>query len=142
VRPTSDNEVSRLIWLGPIAFLVHDAEEIATVEPWLRRHGAELPGFVQPFAGVTTGQFAAVVAVLFVGYVLAAWHGVHAVRNGRLPLPFLIVSGVFVANGLTHLAQALYFRGYVPGVITALLVNLTYGIVLLRMRPLFFPRAG
>jgi hypothetical protein len=141
VRPARDSRVFRLIWLGPIAFLVHDAEEIATVESWLRRHGTELPGLVQPFAGVTTGQFAAVVAVLFVGYALAAWHGVHAVRNGRIPLPFLIVSGVFVANGLTHLAQALYFRGYVPGVITALLVNLPYGIALLRTRPLLLPRA-
>jgi hypothetical protein len=128
-----------LIWLGPFAFLLHDLEEIATVESWLRQHGAELPRFVQPFAGVTTDQFAAVVAVLFIGYILAAWHGVHALRHARLPLPFLFVTGVFVANGLTHLAQALYFRGYVPGVITALLVNLPYGIALMRVRPLLFP---
>jgi hypothetical protein len=122
-------------WLGPVAFLVHDAEEILTVEKWLRQHREELPGFAQPFVGITTGQFAAVVALLFIGYSLATWHGTHAVRRGRFPLPFLLLSGVFVANGVTHVAQAFYFRGYVPGLVTAVLVNLPYGLGLMRVLP-------
>jgi Protein of unknown function with HXXEE motif len=133
--PGFDSRTTGWLWLGPLAFLVHDMEEIATVEMWLRQHWSELPGFAQPLAGITTGQFAAVVAGLFIGYLLAAWHGARAVRNGRVPLPFLIITGVFVANGLTHLLQALYFRGYVPGAVTAALVNVPYGLVLLRVLP-------
>ena len=61
-----------LMWLGPVAFLVHDAEEIATVEPWLRAHRSVLPAAAQPFADVTAAQFSVSVAILFAAYVLAA----------------------------------------------------------------------
>ena len=87
---------------------------------------------------VTTAQFAIGVAVLFAGFALAAWHGARAVRRGRLPLPFLLAAGAFVANGATHLVQALWFRGYTPGVATAALVVLPYGYALMRT----LPRAG
>jgi hypothetical protein len=115
------------IWLGPVAFLVHDAEEIVTVVPWLHAHREQLPAFLRPLATIDTGQCAAAVAVLFAGYVLAAWHGAWAVRRGRRPLPFLVVTGALVANALTHILQALYFGGYTPGVVTALSVTLPYG---------------
>ena len=128
----------RWIWLGPAAFLIHDGEEIATAEIWLRHHRAALPWFAQPFVGIRTGQFAMIVAALFAGYALAAWHGARAVRTNRRPVPFLLVTGVFVANGLTHLIESLYFRSYTPGVVTAALVNLPYGLLLLRE----FPPAG
>jgi hypothetical protein len=115
------------MWLGPLAFLVHDAEEIATVAPWLRANRSALPAAAQPFADVTTRQFALGVAVLFVGYVAATAAGAYLLRRGRLPLPFLLVTAAFAANGLTHPVQALLFRGYTPGVVTALLVALPYG---------------
>jgi len=115
------------MWLGPLAFLVHDAEEIATVAPWLRANRSALPAAAQPFAHVTTEQFALGVAVLFVGYVAAVAAGAYLLRRGRFPLPFLLVTAAFVANGLTHPIQALLFRGYTPGVVTALLVALPYG---------------
>jgi hypothetical protein len=34
---------------------------------------------------------------------------------------------------VTHLGQALYFRGYVPGIITAVLVSLPYGLYLMKI---------
>ena len=115
------------VWLGPAAFLVHDTEEIVTIAPWLHTHAAQLPALARPLAGVGTRQFLLAAAVLFVGYLLAAWHGARAVRRGRTPLPWLFVSGAFVANALTHLLQALYFGGYTPGVVTAMSVSLPYG---------------
>ena len=115
------------IWLGPVAFLVHDAEEIVAIVPWLRAHGARLPAIVRPLAGIDTRQFALAVGVLLAGYALAAWHGARAVRRGGKPLPWLLATGALVANALTHILQALYFGGYTPGVVTALSVVLPYG---------------
>ena len=118
------------IWAAPVVFLLHDAEELMTVAPWLREHGRELPPVVQPFMGVTTRQFALAIMVLLAGIVAAAAHGAWRAKRGGRSLPFLLVAGMLVGNGLTHLAQAAIFRGYTPGVLTALLLVLPYGYLL------------
>ena len=123
-------QITGWIWAGPAVFLLHDAEEILTVESWIRAHRTELPAAVQPFATVTTGQFALAVALLFAGVLAAALHAVRRARRGRGSLLFLLVAGALTANGLTHLAQAAYFRGYTPGVVTAFLLVLPYGYLL------------
>jgi len=121
--------VGRWIWAGPAVFLMHDAEEILTVAPWLRDHRAELPSVLRPFTGITTGEFTLAVLVLFLGFLAVAAHGARRARQGRLSVPLLLVAGAFVANGITHLGQAALFRGYTPGVVTALLVVLPYGVM-------------
>src|SRR5919112_3361160 len=40
---------------------------------------------------------------------------------------------MLVANGMTHVGQALYFGGYVPGVVTAILITSPYGWALMRV---------
>ena len=122
--------ITRWIVSGPAVFLVHDAEEILTVEPWLRAHRAELPAVVQPLTAVSTEQFALAVGMLFVGFLAAAVHAVGQARRGHVSVPFMIIAGALVANGFTHLAQAAYFRSYTPGVVTALLLVLPYGYCL------------
>ena len=59
-----------LLWLFPIAFMLHDFEELIGFEPWLKRHGSEirsrlegrLPVFVikqiDTILGKTTAEFA------------------------------------------------------------------------------------
>jgi hypothetical protein len=116
------------IWLGPVAFVVHDAEEVFVLERWLRRHAEELPSIVsRVFGALTTRQFAVGVAVLALGYALASAHGARALRLGSRPWPYLIVTGAFVGNAITHVLQSALFRGYTPGVVTAVLVSLPYG---------------
>ena len=119
----------RWVWLGPIAFVVHDAEEVLVFEGWLRRHGPELPTVVRALLGsLSTRQFAAAVLVLLVGYVIASLLGTRALRTGRRPWPYLVITGAFVGNGVTHLLQAVAFGGYTPGVVTAAVVSLPYGL--------------
>jgi hypothetical protein len=122
--------VAGWIWAAPAVFLVHDAEEILTVEPRLRAHRTELPAVFQPFGTITERQFTLAVALLFVGVVDVAAHGVRQARRGRASLPFMLVVGALLANGLTHLGQATYFRGYTPGVVTACLLVIPYGYLL------------
>ena len=128
---TAPARLARWIWAGPLAFALHDSEEIATLAPWAGEHRSELPALAQSLADLTTEQFALAVVCLLAGYLAAAWHGMRAVHSGRRPLPFLIVSGMFVGNGVTHVMQALYFREYVPGVVTAVLISLPYGLILM-----------
>ena len=122
--------VSAWIWAGPAVFLLHDAEEILTVAAWLREHGAELPRVLQPYLAVTTRQFTMAVLLLFVGFLAAAMHGARRARDGRSSAVFLFVAGALVGNAVTHLAQAALFRGYTPGVASALFVVLPYGYLL------------
>ena len=122
--------ITTWIWAAPAVFLVHDAEEVLTVEPWLEVHRAELPAALQRFAAETTEQFALAVALLFVGFLAVAVHGARQARRGRASLPFLLAAGALVANGLTHLAQGAYFQAHTPGVATALVLVLPYGYFL------------
>ncbi|HKP16472.1 MAG TPA: HXXEE domain-containing protein [Gemmatimonadaceae bacterium] len=121
---------SAWIWAGPAVFLLHDTEEILTVSSWIRAHGAELPRVLQPLLGVTTRQFAVAVLFLFIGFLAAAIHGARRAREGRSSAVFLLVAGALIGNALTHLAQAALFRGYTPGIVTALFVVLPYGYLL------------
>ena len=121
-------QIVRWIWAAPGVFLVHDAEEIATVASWMPNHRVELPAAVQPFAIVTTRQFSFAVIVLFLGLLAATVHAVPRARVGTRSLPFLLMVGALVANGVTHLAQAAVFRGYTPGLLTAVLLVIPYGI--------------
>ncbi len=124
------SRISAWILAGPAVFLVHDTEEILTVSSWIRAHRAELPRVLQPFLGITTRQFAVAVSLLFVGFLAAAIHGARRARERRSSAVFLLVAGALVGNALTHLAQAAFFRGYTPGVVTALFVVLPYGYLL------------
>lgn len=122
--------IIRWIWAAPVVFAVHDGEELLTIVPWLRAHRAVLPGIMQPLAELTTSQLALAMAVLFAGLVVAAVHGARRARRGARSILFLLLAGALVGNGLTHVGQALVFRGYTPGLATALLVVLPYGLAL------------
>lgn len=130
-RPaTPPRFLARMEWwilAAPLVFLIHDSEELLTMERWLRDHRDELPAVVRSALGVTMEQFAVAVLVLFVAIVVAAAHGAHRARQGRGSLIFLVVAGMLVGNALTHLAQAAFFRGYTPGVLTAALLVLPWG---------------
>jgi uncharacterized protein with HXXEE motif len=121
-------QIVRWIWAAPCVFLVHDAEEIATVAPWLRNNRADLPTAIQPFATVTTEQFTLGVGLLFLILLACTLHAVRRARAGHRSLPFLLVVGALVANGITHLFQAAAFRGYRPGLVTAVILVIPYGI--------------
>jgi hypothetical protein len=125
-----DRRVERWIWAAPVVFLIHDGEEMATIVPWLQAHRAQLPALVQPLTAVTTQQFTLAVGVLFVGVLLAATHGAMRARRGLRSIPFLLIAGALVGNGVTHLMQAVYFREYTPGLATAVLLVLPYGLFL------------
>jgi hypothetical protein len=120
----------RWILAAPVVFAVHDGEELAAMVPWLRAHRTALPDVVRPYADISTRQLALAMLVLFAGLAAASWHGTRQARRGVRPTLFLLLAGALVGNGLSHLGQALAFRGYTPGLATAVLIVLPYGVAL------------
>jgi len=122
-------KLKSLILAFPLLYLIHDIEEIFTVEPFLQQHT------VIPFH-ITTLQFTIAFLLL---WALTFIGCVQAIRNrqflGMKPDTFFsfLVPGIFFANGVGHLLQFLYFHSYVPGLITAIFIIYPYSLLALRL---------
>lgn len=115
-----------IYWLLPLAFVVHDAEELFTMPSWFIAHERPL-GLAH--VAVAIALFLVIFLVITAGAWLRprsfAW---RALYGGLL--------GTFLLHGFIHVGQAIAFASYTPGLVTAVLVVVpasTYlWIVLLR----------
>ena len=111
----------------PLAFVLHDAEEIAVQGRWIRTHGAELsrrfPKFepmiarlgalgTRGFAIAAAEELAVLLAVTAYVLVGGTW---AAEAWGAVFLAFSL-------HLIVHAVQAAMVRGYVPGLATSLLL--------------------
>lgn len=116
-----------VLWLLPLAFILHDLEEVFTMAPWIATHGDALPSlFAGRMHALTSTQVAGAVGVEFLLTVLASFLGVRALQQGRPGRLYVTVVAVLFGNVFTHLGQALFFGGYTPGVWTAPTIALPY----------------
>jgi hypothetical protein len=117
--------IKHLILLFPFIFLIHDIEEIMTIEQF------DLPFSITILSAEFTVAFSLLWLVVSIGCVRAARD-----KNflGMKPITFFsfLVAGVFLANGIGHLTQAIYFQGYVQGLITAISVLLPFCLFSIR----------
>lgn len=123
-----------IIWLFPVVFLIHDGEEILTVERWLKANHealAERLGGLRWGARVlkqaemyTTAGFSTIVVCLFVGICAAS----YLAAQGQY-VWFAAGLAVLFINVCTHLGQSLLLRRYTPGVFSAALLVLPYALV-------------
>jgi len=126
-----------IVWF-PVAFLMHDFEELIFFEPWLKKNGGAIrarvhnrvPAFVEKqLDGIlekTTGQF---VVPIFLIFVLTCVSTLLAVEFGSTPF-FLLAASLYFIHGFLHIGQAALLRRYVPALITSALVVLPYGAFL------------
>lgn len=124
-----------VIWLFPLAFILHDAEEIFTIPSWMEQNRAALlaiageGSFVSTAVNsvsLTTAQMTGAVLFELLLCMLASWAGVRALRAGKLSLFFTVPLTVLFANVFTHAGQTVIFGAYTPGVITAVIFALPY----------------
>ncbi|MBX7220302.1 MAG: HXXEE domain-containing protein [Blastocatellia bacterium] len=117
-------------WWLPVLFLIHDLEELFTIPGWVTAHRHELRLL---FEHVGIGGWAAALPTTFaqtafaIGLMLALFiivtAGVFRRPDSRLwRTLYGGLAGTFLFHTLTHVAQAIGFRGYTPGLVTALLV--------------------
>lgn len=117
------------ILLTPLVFLIHDAEEVATVAAWTRRHADALPVAMRRILPMSTMQFAAAVALMFVILAIVSLLAARRPGEGIATKAWLVLLAALVANGVTHPAQAIAFGGYVPGVATAVMLVIPFGVL-------------
>lgn len=124
-----DEKITKFIWLFPILFLIHDIEEILTIEGFIKENSKIIP--IQ----ITTFQFAFAFIVLWIVALLGCYYSSNGKRYlGMSPYTFFyfLVPGIFLANGFGHVMQFVFFHSYVPGIITTIIVIFPYCYVVLK----------
>ncbi|MEK3976663.1 HXXEE domain-containing protein [Psychrobacillus sp. FSL K6-1267] len=121
-----DIKIKKLLWMFPIVFLLHDVEEILTVEKFI------LP---LPFQ-VTEEEFALAFSLLWV--IVTVGCLVTAANKRFLGMALssflmLMVGGIFLANGIGHVLQGIFFQRYVPGLITAVILLIPFCVYSIRV---------
>jgi len=118
---------SRLLWLVPIFFMIHNMEESPFMENWYRR----LP--IKFVPQVSTKQFAIAVTLLTLGGFLLTFLDVEVFGQAG---GYLLVMGIqmtLVFNAFVpHLLSTIRFRLYSPGLVSALLITLPFSFYLFR----------
>lgn len=114
------------IILFPIAFILHDGEEIITQERWMSTHKESLlvrfpnlTPMIEQLAGLNTKAFAIAALEELLIILLATPDLLLDVAYS-----FPIWSALFIAFSfhlLIHIGQAIIVRGYIPGIITTIL---------------------
>ncbi len=110
----------KLQWTFPVAVTLHNCEEAIWMPGWDTRHAAQLP--VQaPGAGAIRLALAVLTVAAFVVTYLSARRGPGSVWAYQT---FGYIDAVLVNVFVPHVPAAIWFRSYVPGLVTAVLINL------------------
>lgn len=112
-----------------IIFMLHNLEEIITVEKWLQdtfpRVHQRIPAMIQKELTkkqMTTRQFAVVVFILSIFGSCLLVIGEWTQKNYF----FLGIALFFAINIVSHPLQSLFLRSYTPGVITSIFLIIPY----------------
>ena len=129
----------------PLAFLLHDAEEVAVQHRWMENHSGalrqrfpRLRQLLDRLQRLNTKAFALAALEEFIVLLCAT-----ACVLADVPFALELWAALFLAfslHVLLHFGQALAVRGYVPGLVTSILLSpfAAYGIfcISLVMSPL------
>lgn len=128
----------RWIALSPAIYLAHDLEELATVRAWVAANWQKLPEPVVQWLGANadlTHLYAVAIATVFVAMAAVSVAAARANASRVIIGVFALTVMMRFANGLLHIAQAVFTRGYVPGLISAILLLLPYSAwLIMRLR--------
>lgn len=121
-----------MLWLIPVFQALHNAEEALTFPEAVPGLPERLPGALRPIvAEITVERLrAALLIATVVPLGLVVWARLRP-RSAAALWAALLTQAVVALNVVWHLAAALFVaRGYSPGLLTALGVNLPFSIYL------------
>lgn len=120
--------IEEVIRTSPIVFLLHDVEEVLTVEQFWRenRYGLPIPEMLKDRIQITTVEMAAAVTCVFVLGCLASCPATKSSEPETRMEVYGTTLSIRLINALAHLAGTLVLRRYTPGVTTAVTVVLPY----------------
>ncbi|HEX6749983.1 MAG TPA: HXXEE domain-containing protein [Longimicrobium sp.] len=113
----------------PVLLMVHNYEEMLTIERALPRVVEHLPASLAAFVPTLEQMYFALALATVIPWVifLIARFGTRA---GVALL--LLLQCIVLVNVAWHAAAAVFLRGYAPGLVTAIAFNLPFSIYLLR----------
>jgi len=121
--------LTAVIWLFPVAFLLHDVEEIVTWSWWMRRAGQhvfDIP-ILRGRTAKSTRQMTVAVLVMF-ALVLSSTLAAILSDWARPALWYLSAClCVLLLHAFVHIGTSIRYRMYSPGVVGAVLLCLPYG---------------
>jgi hypothetical protein len=128
----------RWIAVSPAIYLVHDLEELATVRAWVAANWQKLPDPLVQWLGTNadlTHLYAVAIATVFVAMAAVSVAAARATASGAVITLFALTVMMRFGNGLLHIAQAVFTRGYVPGLVSAIALLLPYSAwLVMRLR--------
>ena len=112
-----------------IAWSIHNLEEALTMSNWLGINATILP--YTKFIPVSTLRQGLPIALIIATLLLflIPFLAIYKKWDNRI---FGIILGMCLINAIGHIFITIVFRGYSPGVITALLINLPLSIFIIR----------
>jgi hypothetical protein len=119
-----------LLWLVPILLTIHNLEEAVVMPAFIEKRNASVPGSMREIIPpVTYKQFLIALVIITVLPYLVALFWLSRGWAIYLLVGFQVV---MLINVFAHTLMAMFLRGYAPGLITALLINLPFSFYLLR----------
>lgn len=127
-------DINLLIWSFLIIFMIHNFEEIITIEKWFQK---TYPNIRERFPAVarkeiekmkvtSAATFSIAVCVLF---IVASALVIITIITEQYFL-FIGLNIFFALNIITHPVQSLFLRTYVPGVLTTFILIIPYNVIL------------
>ncbi|UGB28779.1 HXXEE domain-containing protein [Metabacillus sp. B2-18] len=123
VKEYDESKFKRILLLFPPLYLIHDIEEIITVEKFLEENSNIIP------FNVTALEFSFAFTLLWILASIGCFRAFIGKRFiGMKPTSFLafLVPGILLANGIGHLLQFIFFKDYVPGIVTSFIILYPY----------------
>ena len=130
-------DLKTLNWLFPVIFIFHDLEEIITIESSMaankdkypKTHFVEMTLRMRKKLGSTAAQLAvsATWILLFISFTTVTT--ALFLSDGGSFLLFTAILNLFVLQATMHIVQSIMFRGYSPGIITALFLLIPYCVI-------------
>jgi hypothetical protein len=122
-----DLSLQQLVWLVPVFFAIHNAEEAPLMERWTR----QLPPGTVP--EVNTLRFTVAVILLTLLTIVVAAFVAASPENSVTTFAMLLTQATIFVNALVpHAASTIRFRRYSPGVVSGLLINVPFSLYLFR----------
>lgn len=120
----------RAYWALPAAFAVHDAEELFTMPAWVASHRAELHALLASMGRAdlasvlpaTYAQAGAAIGCVFALFLIVTAGASRRPASAVWRFAYGGLLGAFFLHAFTHVAATAFFRGYTPGVVTAVAV--------------------
>lgn len=130
-------DLTTVIWLFPIIFIFHDLEEIITIESSMSKYkySSQKPPFVEQTLkmrrklGSTAAQLSVSATWILLIISFTTWMTAHFSLNGGSFLLYTAILNLFILQATMHIVQSIFFKGYTPGIITALFLLIPYCLI-------------